>query len=382
MTDLSSSKIRFDFHSPILPSKSIQIGHIHRIESTHNVSEVLDCIEEVERLTEAGFRAIGFVAYEAAAAFDSSLATHTLRQLPLVWFAIFSQDSMREIETPLDTPTNLPELSWSTGEAAEEYATHFKRIQEAIREGETYQVNYSFRLTSDVGSIPREHLYAHLKYMQQAKYSAWIHTPSWDVISLSPELFFERNRDSITTRPMKGTRPRGDTPNGDVALRRDLRVSAKDRAENLMIVDMLRNDLGKVAVPGSVHVDQLFEIEEYPTVWQMTSTITARLPEEARLADIFSAAFPCGSVTGAPKIKTMEIIKGLEGNPRGVYCGAVGCVLPGRRAVFNVAIRTMTIQESGHAIYNVGSGIVADSDVNEEYQECLDKARVLVAGHA
>ena len=209
-------------------------------------------------------------------------------------------------------------------------------------------------------------------------YGALIHTPELDVLSLSPELFFRREGKHMSTRPMKGTAPRGRTPREDARLKTWLAMDEKQRAENLMIVDLLRNDLGKVSVPGSVRVSSLFDLERFETVWQMTSTVESTLRHGTMLVDLMGALFPCGSITGAPKIRTMQIIRELESLPRGAYTGAIGLLKPGGDCVFNVAIRTVVIDtETGVATFGVGGGVTIDSTAEREYEECLVKSRFL-----
>ena len=227
-------------------------------------------------------------------------------------------------------------------------------------------------------SIERDpfYLFLQLTDAQQSSYGAYLNTGRYAICSASPELFFELDGDRLRSRPMKGTASRGQTLAADRIQAERLHHSVKNRAENVMIVDMVRNDMARVAEIGSVRVLRLFEIERYPTVLQMTSTVECRT--RASLPEIFTALFPCASVTGAPKIRTMQIIRDLEPGPRGVYTGAIGFVAPGRRARFNVAIRTVVVDTvAGEAEYGTGSGIVWESDSAEEYQECRLKARIL-----
>ncbi|HKP13360.1 MAG TPA: aminodeoxychorismate synthase component I, partial [Blastocatellia bacterium] len=248
---------------------------------------------------------------------------------------------------------------------------------ERIADGDTYQVNYTFPLKSRFGGDARS-WYADLKAAQQADYCAYLDTGRHLILSLSPELFFERRGARLTTRPMKGTAARGRFLEEDDERAAGLRASAKDAAENLMIVDLLRNDLGKIAVTGSVRVPRLFAVERYPTLLQMTSTVEAECRPDTGLLDIFKALFPCGSITGAPKLRTMEIIRELEPRPRGVYTGAIGLVRPGGDAVFNVAIRTLVLdKQTGEVTFGVGGGITADSTAAAEYDECALKAGFL-----
>ena len=258
-----------------------------------------------------------------------------------------------------------------------DYLSAVNSIREAIARGETYQVNFTVRQRFSLSGDPFT-LYRRMCRNQQAPFCAWLDIGTHQVLSASPELFFALDDDLLTMKPMKGTAPRRPRADDDRRQRDLLAASTKDRAENLMIVDLVRNDLARIAETGSIAVPALFEVETYPTVHQMTSTVTARVRPEVGLTDIFRALFPCGSVTGAPKQRTMEIIRELEGQPRGVYCGAIGYVSPGREAVFSVAIRTAVVDAvTGEAEIGIGSGITWDSDTASELRECLDKSAFL-----
>jgi para-aminobenzoate synthetase/4-amino-4-deoxychorismate lyase len=259
----------------------------------------------------------------------------------------------------------------------DEYDRAVARIKELIAAGDTYQVNYSFPLTSSFnGDAPG--WFENLCVAQNAPYSAYLDLGRYKILCLSPELFFERRGNQVITRPMKGTVRRGCSPEEDRELAQWLRESTKDRAENVMIVDLLRNDLGKVSVPGSVHVSSLFDLERFETVWQMTSTVEATLKDGTSLVDLMTALFPCGSITGAPKIRTMQIIRELERFPRGAYTGAIGLLRPGGDCVFNVAIRTIVLDTASKtATFGVGGGVTIDSTAELEYEECLVKSRFL-----
>jgi para-aminobenzoate synthetase/4-amino-4-deoxychorismate lyase len=259
----------------------------------------------------------------------------------------------------------------------DEYDRSVSRIRELIAAGDTYQVNYSFPLTSSFNGDAFA-WFRDLCVAQGAQYSVYLDLGRYQVLCLSPELFFERRGNHVITRPMKGTVRRGRWPAEDLELAQWLKHSAKDRAENVMIVDLLRNDLGKVSVPGSVRVSSLFDLERFETVWQMTSTVESTLQDGTTLVDLMRALFPCGSITGAPKIRTMQIIRELERFPRGLYTGAIGLLRPGGDCVFNVAIRTVVIDtESGVATFGVGGGVTIDSTADREYEECLVKSRFL-----
>jgi para-aminobenzoate synthetase/4-amino-4-deoxychorismate lyase len=261
--------------------------------------------------------------------------------------------------------------------AQSEYDAAVSTIRELIAAGDTYQVNYSFPLTSSFSGDAYA-WYRELCVAQGAPFSAYLDLGRFQVLSLSPELFFERRGDHVVTRPMKGTKSRGRWLDEDREHAEWLRQSPKDRAENVMIVDLLRNDLGKVSVAGSVRVSSLFDVERFETVWQMTSTVESTLRPGTNLVELMSALFPCGSVTGAPKIRTMRIIRELEPFARGVYTGTIGFLRPGGDCLFNVAIRTVVIDtQTNVATFNVGGGVTIDSTAAGEYEECLVKSRFL-----
>jgi para-aminobenzoate synthetase/4-amino-4-deoxychorismate lyase len=339
----------------------------------HAVDKVLSALEYIEeRVEKEGLFAAGFVSYEAASAFDDALQTHASGDFPLLRFGLFAVAERIDLPTPAEE-ADIPD--WRPQETAARYATKIDEIHAAIARGETYQVNLTFPLTSNFSQAPWL-FFLHLVHGQQAGGAGYLQTDRWAICSVSPELFFTRNGDRLTMRPMKGTAPRGRTPEEDRRQAENLQKSVKNRAENIMILDMVRNDLGRLAPPGEVHTKEICTLEKYPTVWQLTSTVTARSNES--LAATFQALFPCASITGAPKIRTMQIINATEAGPRQIYTGTFGWVAPGKQAHFNVAIRTALIdRQNKRAIYGVGAGITWDSDSAEEYQECLDKAAVL-----
>lgn len=274
---------------------------------------------------------------------------------------------------PHDRISGVADLVFSLD--AQRHAEKVERIRQWITEGDCYQVNLTFPVDFQVYGHPLA-LYAQLRARQPVRYGACVLTPDTTILSFSPELFFERSGSRVVTRPMKGTALRGATRDDDEANRAALLASQKERAENIMIVDLLRNDLGRLAEPGGVSVEALCDAEAYPTLWQMVSTVSAELPDVS-LYDIFRALFPCGSITGAPKIRAMQCIAELEEAPRGLYTGALGWVAPGGDCRFNVAIRTLEIGKSGRGRLGIGSGIVIDADPAKEYAECLLKARFL-----
>lgn len=335
--------------------------------------EVLPAINQVESLVRLHqWHAAGFISYEASAAFDSAFRTHLSDDFPLLWFGLY--------EKPEEFQPRPPDLqAYTLGEflpnvSRHEYNRAIQKIKKYIHNGDTYQVNYTLRLRSAFFGDPW-HLFLAMVRAQPSGYSAFINTERWAVCSASPELFFRFEDGRLICKPMKGTVRRGRTNPEDASLAQWLLQSEKNRAENLMIVDMIRNDLGRVAEIGSVRVPTLFEIERHPTLWQMTSTVTANCNRP--LGEILAALFPCASITGAPKIRTMEIISELEPDPRRLYTGSIGYMAPNRFAQFNVAIRTAIVDKvSGQAEYGVGGGIVNDSIAEEEYSEVLLKARV------
>ncbi len=360
------------------------------VVEAHTPGQVAGAMDAVETARANGRWAAGFLAYEAAPGLDPALCVRErhpgdpFADLPLVWFAIFERaerttDGLGGPQDAPGPPQHGPE--WEPSVPRGRYDRTIEAIREHIRAGDTYQVNYTLRLRAMLETDPID-LYRRLCRAQRAPYNAYLRAGRYHVLSASPELFFRIDGDRITTRPMKGTARRGRWVAEDDAAASELRASTKDRAENAMIVDLLRNDLGRIARPGSVRVPALFQTERYETVWQMTSTVTARLRPGVSATDALRTLFPCGSVTGAPKVRTMEIIRDLEDSPRGVYTGAVGFLAPpdapGPRACFNVAIRTVVIDdETRTAEYGVGGGITYDSTARGEYEEVVAKARVL-----
>lgn len=282
-----------------------------------------------------------------------------------------------------DTPWDAPDaasapaaISLPTPRMTEaDYVRQVDAIRGLIEDGELYQVNYTQPLDLQYQGDPAT-LYRRIAARNPVAHGAFIQDGERTVLSFSPELFVRREGSRLTTRPMKGTAPRHPDPIEDARLGQGLLASEKNRAENLMIVDLLRNDLGRLAQPGSVKVDALFSLERYPTVWTMTSTVSAEAPG-AGLQEVLHALFPCGSITGAPKVAAMRRIRQMETAPRGLYCGSVGWLAPNGDFSLNVAIRTLVLDAHGHGVYSVGGGIVHDSDPAEEWQECHWKARIL-----
>lgn len=344
------------------------------------LADVEPVVRAAEEAAGAGLWPFGFVCYEAAPAFDPGLAVHRgVDGLPLAWFGVS--------EAPVEVAPPKPAAGagytagpWTCAWTRRRHRQAVATVRDHIACGETYQINLTTRLVAPVaGDLPA--LYADLATAQGGAHSAYLDTGRFAVVGASPELLFALRGDELTMRPMKGTSRRGATRTEDRRLAERLLTSAKERAENLMIVDLVRNDLAKVATVGGVRVTKLFTVESYPTVHQMTSQVVARTRPGVGLADVFRAVFPSGSVTGAPKHRSMQIIRDLEAGPRGVYCGAVGLVAPpgsGTPTRFTVPIRTLLVDRaSGTGVYGTGGGITWDSRADDEYDELLVKARVL-----
>ena len=347
--------------------------------SAREPSEVTAALESAERALQSGHHVAGYFAYELGYLLEPRLEPleWPRRDVPLLWLGVFEQceslegaDSAKLFAAGSRAYAGPLTLEWSEAD----YAKRFRRLHDLIGAGDLYQANLTFRARFAFAGDART-LYRDLRGHARAGHCAFVADGERQILSLSPELFFELTAErAIRAKPMKGTAAREEDAAADARAREDLAASEKDRAENLMIVDLLRNDLSRVAEIGSVKVETLFEVETYPTVHQLVSTISARARPQTRMTDLVRALFPCGSVTGAPKIRAMEVIRDLEASPRGVYCGAIGAFSPDGSAHFNVAIRTLTITgESGEL--GIGGGIIHDSGCAREYEECLLKAR-------
>jgi para-aminobenzoate synthetase/4-amino-4-deoxychorismate lyase len=355
-------------------------------------AELPALFDEIERAVAAGLSAAGYFTYECGLAFEPKSAMRPPRaDAPLAWFGIYDRPHIFDHNTGafLDSPKLAglapPALRPATGFDAEfavsepEYTRRIATIHEWIRAGDVYQLNFTAPLRFHTEEGPAA-LYARLRASQPAHYGAFIHAlQDRHILSLSPELFFRVDPSGlsrkITTRPMKGTAPRGRTTSEDRAVSDWLHNDAKNRSENLMIVDLLRNDLGRLARFGTVRAESLFAVERLSTLWQMTSTVTAEVRDDVCFKDLFQALFPSGSITGAPKVRAMQLIAKLEDQPRGVYTGAIGFFSP-QQTVFNVAIRTIEFEHM-QGMMGLGSGIVIDSDPAAEYRECLLKGEFL-----
>ncbi|MGJ7605417.1 aminodeoxychorismate synthase component I [Variovorax sp. LT1R20] len=353
----------------------VAFGAPSRVLVARSAEEVKPVLEAVEALSREGRWCVGYLRYEAAAAFDPAFAVHP-GDGPLAWFGVHDN----AVPWPDATAGPVPTVDWQAGLSRAGFDRNMQAIHRAIANGELYQLNYTAPLRAEFQGDARDWFMA-LRHAQPNGYAAFIDTGDEQVLSVSPELFFDWQGDRILARPMKGTAPRGATPADDEAMAQRLRTVPKERAENVMIVDLIRNDLSRVAQPFSVRVPRLFHTEALPTVWQMTSDVEAKVRDGVSLVDMFSALFPCGSITGAPKVSAMRMIRDLEPEARGVYCGAVGVVRPGGHATFNVPIRTVTLRGT-QARCSIGSGITADAQTDAEWDEWRHKRAFLGQGGA
>lgn len=334
-------------------------------------------LDVAERARAKGRWLAGYFSYEAGYLLEPKLRPllPPHRRVPLVCLGVFDPPSMREVSSRPLPPTNGPIFDAHASWNFEDYEKRFDRLHRHIREGDSYQANLTFPVTAQWTGDPLTAFDA-LVERQPVRYGALVALGEPVVLSRSPELFFQVDRAGfIEALPMKGTAPRGRTAQQDARQRQFLREDEKNQAENRMIVDLLRNDISLISEVGTLDVPELFRVETYPTVHQLVSRVRAKLRPDLSLHAIFSALFPCGSVTGAPKIRAMEILRELEIAPRGAYCGAIGWVAPDSTMRFSVAIRTLSLFPGGEAVYNVGGGVVFDSTASEEYAECLLKAR-------
>jgi len=345
-----------------------------RVYTTNLLPEVCPLLRAIEAEVDAGYYAAGFISYEASPAFDPALVTRISGPLPLLWFGIY-RDWQPNAPWSDDNLASYAISPWKADTGEADYRAAITQIKELIARGDTYQVNYTLRLQAEFAGNPRA-FFAALYRAQRSEYCAYVDIGRHILCSASPELFFHRRGRLLTCRPMKGTVGRGLSSADDDARAAWLHTSVKNRAENVMIVDMIRNDLSRIAVPDSVVVRSLFDVERYETLWQLTSTVTAET--DASFSEVMAAMFPCASITGAPKIRTSEIIAELESSPRGIYTGAIGYLAPNGDAQFNVAIRTAQLDtDTGRLEYGTGGGITWDSTAEEEYAECRTKALVL-----
>jgi para-aminobenzoate synthetase/4-amino-4-deoxychorismate lyase len=376
------------------PAPAILLHDPLRLVTGDDPDALPAALDDIERELAAGHIVAGFMCYEAGRTFG--LQTHDPSNLtPLYWFGVYDEDAVGGVTDPdlsrcgrerprVTAPTMgvaaVPEMGLNV--TRDEYCAAIARIKDYIAAGDTYQVNYTCHARFEAELDPLDYFLAMVR-SHPVPYAAYLNLGEAQIISISPELLLEKRGPILKTKPMKGTRKRGRTLAEDAALREELTVSLKDRAENLMIVDMMRNDLGRICEVGSVETPLLFEAEKYHSVWQMTTTVTGRLATTrgaghpgppVSLAEIIAATLPGSSVTGAPKQHTMEIIHELEREPRGVYCGAIGLLRPDGDFTFNLPIRTL-VHRDGHYDLGIGAGIVWDSDPLDEYEETLLKSQ-------
>lgn len=352
------------------------------VVEAHGLADVPGALDRIDAGLASGLHAAGFLSYELGYAFEPRLAAllPEERALPLLWIGLFREQftlapaALDRQFASLAAPPPLEAVALGLSE--EQHAAAVRRVLDYLRAGDAYQVNLTFPMHFRHGGDPLA-LYAALRASQPVAHGGIVATGGATLLSVSPELFVETQAGRATTRPMKGTVARGADAAGDAAAMAALRADPKQRAENLMIVDLLRNDLGRVSEIGSVAVPNLFSVETYPTLHTLTSEVTSRLRPGLSAGDLIRAMFPCGSVTGAPKLRAMEIIRELEGQPRDVYTGSIGAIAPNGDLRFNVAIRTATLLPDGRGVYGVGGGIVVDSEAASEFAECRLKARVL-----
>jgi para-aminobenzoate synthetase/4-amino-4-deoxychorismate lyase len=374
-----------------------------RVHVANDSADIPEIFAEIKSAIEAGYYAAGYFAYECGSCFEPKAAIHPSRPgQPLAWIGIYNRCHLFDHRTGAFVDGNPPGLADCRAKAVEQpfpaappfdahfslteqqFAERIDAIHEWIRSGDVYQLNFTAPIRVHAPGSPAD-LYQRLRHRQPAPYGAFLHTqPDRRILSFSPELFFRLDACQldetglirrIVTRPMKGTAPRGRTTREDRDQAEWLHNDPKNRAENVMIVDLLRNDLGRLCEYGTVRAEDLFAVERYPTLWQMTSTVTGELRPEVGFHQIFRALFPCGSITGAPKVRAMQLLAEIEPQPRGVYTGAIG-FFSKEQTVFNVAIRTLEL-DGDCGTMGVGSGIVIDSNPAEEFRECLMKAEFL-----
>ena len=366
---LSTKEDSFLFKDPIV-----------EIKATRR-QEIDPCLKKIDEISSQGLHIAGFISYE--------VGSHILEikskdpSTPYLWFYGFrkkdslSANDVRSFFKENVSSTNPSSVfNFNLSEPFSTYQHKLSQLKEFFKNGDSYQVNYTlnsnFEYTGDLAS-----LYLKLRERQPVEYGAFLNFPGLTTLSFSPELFFKRNKNHIFSKPMKGTAARSSNQSTDEKIKQQMKMDEKIISENLMIVDMVRNDLTRIAQPGTIETKSLFEIETYKTVHQMTSTVSAQAQENIQFSDIIKNIFPCASITGAPKKRTMEIINKLESQPRGIYTGAIGYLSSNEQMCFNVPIRTITVATQGHGSMGLGGGILFESSIEDEYQECLDKSLFL-----
>ncbi len=343
----------------------------------HDLEELETVFEKIEKARRAGRWLAGYFAYEAGYLFEPKLQKQlpANRRIPLAVFGTFDLPVVTTGITLQSREQRPPVTESKAAWNFAEYEKRFNRVHQHLREGDCYQANLTFPVTATWQGDPRQ-IFDDLAARQPVKHSAFVSFGEAKIVSRSPELFFNLDTEGwIESLPMKGTARRGATKAADAAQKRFLQSDPKNQAENRMIVDLLRNDISRISEVGTLSVPKLFVVETYKTLHQMVSLVRAKLLPRLTVRDIFAALFPCGSITGAPKLSAMQILHGLETGPRDIYCGSIGWIAPDGSMQFNVAIRTLTLYPGGEAVFNVGGGVVFDSTAKSEYAECLLKAR-------
>ena len=365
------------------------ISHLFRdpveIISVTGDEDITTAMARLEQGLDKGLFAAGFVSYEAAHQFDPALVTVAAGDAEevTVCFGLFRDHielSKAEADALMAAAAEGHDFHLTLSHSSRDidsYLDDIADLKRHITAGDTYQTNYTYRISGAVhGDLLA--LYEEMRHQQPVSYGGFVQLPDVPVyLSRSPELFFRKNGNRLVTRPMKGTAPRGANDAEDRDIVHAMLQDGKTQSENTIIVDLLRNDFGRVAATNSVSVDAYLSTERYKSVHQLTSTISCEVPDDLSIQSLFAGVFPCGSVTGAPKVRTMQIISALEKQKRGIYTGSIGYILPNRDMCFNVAIRTLSVNADGHAEVGVGGGIVHESDGKTEYAECAAKMAFL-----
>lgn len=366
--------LQFDFKTNHEQTKPLCFNNPIKVISTDKIKDIARCLDEVQHATTNGLYAAGYISYEAVEAFYPSIKSRSDNKMPLLWFGIFDKPS-NAMEYEADS--NYEMANWKINVSKQEYEQKFIEIMTAIKSNYFEQLNYTVTFhAAFTGNTYR--YYQELKQAQQSDFSAYLNIGDFKILSASPELFFKLQGGIITTRPMKGTVHRGRSFAEDSANQTWLRTSDKNKYENKLTTDLMKQELANLVVEDSLAVSKQYEVEKYPTVYQMTSTITGQLQPNLSVIDVIKNLFPCGSISGTPKQPTMEFITNLEKTAREVYCGAIGYITPENEAVFNVPIRTVIVdQKAETAAYGAGGAITKHSNVAEEYAEIHTKSKIL-----
>lgn len=367
---MKQPRLQFDFNQQTtIFTKPIDIIQ------TNNLSKVHECLQQVQTAVDNGYYVAGYLSYEVAYSFFKKLHTNKENKHPLLWFGVFTEPDNSVATLSDDTDYTIG--SWKMRQSKAQYEKQFSTIMESIHQGTMKQINYTVPFNTHF-SGNSERYYERLKNAQKSSYNAYLQLGDIDILSASPELFFEVKNKVITVKPMKGTIHRGKTLIEDTANKRWLTNSEKNQGENDLIVALMKEELLPLTKDNHVNVPSLYDVEKYPTVYQMTSTITGNLKHNLPLTTILQTLFPCGSISGVPKQETLALINEVEPYPREVYCGAIGYFSPNGDAIFNVPIRTVAIdRNTNQAMYGAGGAITAQSQVDEEYEEMLTKTKVL-----